>query len=107
MHSNIRPHFKLSIIPNEIFEFHHELKNWKILIKVCEINYLTSSGLVNGANGTFDDYTNTSPTTLLNFFFFNVQIGLNTIIKYVHMHEKILRFDKSWTQVKQKLLKYK
>jgi hypothetical protein len=81
-----------------------KLKN--ILIEFCANNYLTSNGLVNGANGTFGDYTNTSLIALLNYFL-NVQIGFDTRIKYLDMYEKFLRFDKCWTQIKQKLLKYK
>jgi len=98
MHPNMCPlHFKLSIIPKEIVEFHHELQIKKMLIELCVSNYLTSNGLVNGGNGTFDDYTNTSLIALLKKYFFNVQIGVDTRIKYLHMYEKFLMFDKSWT----------
>jgi hypothetical protein len=54
----------------------------KMLIKLCASNYLRSNGLVNGANGTFDNYTNTSLIALLKKYFFNVQIGIDTRIKY-------------------------
>jgi hypothetical protein len=39
-----------------------------MLINFCACNYLRSDGLVNGANGTFEDYINTFPILLLWIF---------------------------------------
>jgi len=79
-------------------------KQKSVLIKFCAWNYLRSNGLVNGANGTFEDYKNTFPILLLWIIFFNVQIIFNTRIKYLHMYEKFPRLDKSWTLIKQKIV---
>jgi hypothetical protein len=43
-----------------------------MLIRFCASNYLRSDGLVNGANGTFEDYINNVPILLLWIIYFNV-----------------------------------
>jgi len=43
-------------------------KQKNMLIKFCACNYLRSDGVVNGANGTFEDYINTFPIILLWIF---------------------------------------
>jgi hypothetical protein len=75
-----------------------------MLIRFCASNYLRSDGLVNGANGTFEDYINNVPILLLWIIYFNVQIIFNTRIKYLHMYEKFPRLNKIWTPIKQKIV---
>jgi hypothetical protein len=51
-------HFKLTMVN------HRELQTKKHVNKIL-CNYLRSNGLVNGANGTIEDYINTFPILLL------------------------------------------
>lgn len=53
-------------------------KQKNMLIKFCACNYLRLDGLVNSANGTFEDYIITFPILLLWIIFLNVQIIFNT-----------------------------
>ncbi len=50
-------HFKLLMLPFHTSGLHHELFFKKyMLVELCVENYATLNGLVNGANGTFEDY---------------------------------------------------
>jgi hypothetical protein len=50
-------HFKLPMIPNQTIKLHHELlKKNKMLVELCARNYIMLNGLINGANGIFEDY---------------------------------------------------
>jgi len=51
-------HFRLLMIPSQTTRLHHELLVKKnMLVELCARNYIKSNGLVNNANGTFQDYT--------------------------------------------------
>jgi hypothetical protein len=50
-------HFKLLMLPFHTSGFHHELFFKKYMfVELCVRNYATLNGLVNGANGAFEDY---------------------------------------------------
>jgi hypothetical protein len=83
-----RTHFKLFQLPNETCGLHIELLLKKyILIKLCVGNYSTLDGLVNGANGTFQDYIEVFNKQLIWINFENPCIGLNTKFQYTHMYD--------------------
>jgi hypothetical protein len=47
-------HFKLILMPNEIYGLHYELLLKKnLLVELCVGNYIILNGLINGANKTF------------------------------------------------------
>ncbi len=51
-------HFRLLMIPSQTTRLHHELLVKKnMLVELCARSYIKSNGLVNGANGPFQDYT--------------------------------------------------
>ncbi len=50
----------------------------KMLMELCVSNYATIDGLISGANGTFQDYIENNPKSLIRIFFHNPQIGINT-----------------------------
>jgi hypothetical protein len=57
---------------------HHELLlKIYILVKLCARNYAIVDGLVNGANGIFQDYTKNSEL-LIWIYFHNSKNGINT-----------------------------
>jgi hypothetical protein len=58
------------MVPSQIAGLHHELSIKKdMLIKLCARNYITSYGLVNGANESFINYTKTfSKITNMDMF---------------------------------------
>jgi hypothetical protein len=98
---NIFPtHFKLSQLPNETSELHIELLLKKnILVELCVGNYSTLDGLINGANGMFQDYIKVFNKQLIWIDFENPCIGLNTRLQYTHMYDKIQNLQKSWTPI--------
>jgi hypothetical protein len=50
-------HFKLLMLPFHTSGLHHELFFQKyMLVELCVGNYATLNRLVNGADGTFEDY---------------------------------------------------
>ncbi len=67
-------HFKLSMLTSHISSLHHELLLKKMLVELCVGNYATSNGLVNGVNGTFQDYIENNPKPLIWIHFHNPQI---------------------------------
>jgi hypothetical protein len=103
IHSKHCLHFKLSTLPSHISGFHHELLlKENMLMKLCVSNYATLDALVNGANGTFQNYVENNPKPLIWMHFHNPQIGINTRIKNVHIYEEFSTIDKKWTPIKQK-----
>jgi hypothetical protein len=49
-----------------------------MLMELCVSNYATLDGLINGANGTFQDYVENNRKPLIWIYFHNPQIGINT-----------------------------
>jgi hypothetical protein len=93
-------HFKLSQLPNETSGLHIELLLKKnILIEVFGGNYSTLDGLVNGANGMFQDYIKVFNKQLIWIDFENLPIGLNTRLQYTYMYDQIQNLQKSWTPI--------
>jgi hypothetical protein len=62
-------------------------------------------GLVNGANGTFQDYIENNPKPLIWIHFHNPQIRINIRIKNFHIYQEFSTIDKKWTPIKQKITK--
>ncbi len=58
IHSNTcLPHFKLSTNPTQIVGLHTNISlKWNMLVGLCVGTYITSNGLINGANKTFQSY---------------------------------------------------
>jgi hypothetical protein len=56
-------------------------------------------GLVNDANGTFQEYIEVFNKQLLWINFENPCIGLNIKLQYTHMYDKIQFKKKSWTSI--------
>ncbi len=65
-------HFKLSNLPFQMVILHYEIlfKN-KMLVELCAWNYETSNGLVNGANGIFEDFIETISKSFVGIPFCN------------------------------------
>jgi hypothetical protein len=49
-----------------------------MLMELYVSNYATLDGLINGANGTFQDYIENNPKPLIWIYFHNPKIGINT-----------------------------
>jgi hypothetical protein len=62
------------MLTSHISSLHHELLLKKMLVELCVGNYATSNGLVNGVNGTFQDYIENNPKPLIWIHFHNPQI---------------------------------
>ncbi len=74
----------------------------KMLVELRVNNYATLDGIVNGANGTFQNYIKKNPKPLIWIHFHNPQNGINTRIKNFHIYEQFLTIDKKWTPIEQK-----
>ncbi len=71
-------HFKLSNLPSQTTGLHYEiLVKKKLLMELCARNYETSNGLVNGANGIFEDFIESISKSFVWIHFHNPQIGHN------------------------------
>ncbi len=71
-------HFKLSILPSHTNGHHKLLLLKNMLMELCVRNYATLNGLVNAANGGFEDYIENNVKPLIWIYFHNPQIGINT-----------------------------
>jgi hypothetical protein len=71
---------------------------------LCASNYATLDGIVNGANGTFQDYVENNSKPLIWIHFHNTQIGINTRIKNSHIYEQFSTIDKKWTPIEHKIV---
>jgi hypothetical protein len=78
-----------------------------MLVELCVGNYETSNGLINGANGIFQDCTKVISKYLIWIQFQNFEIENKTRIKYFHVYEKFLGLIRIGHQLNIKLLKYK
>ncbi len=74
-------------------------------MELCVSNYATLDGLINGANGTFQDYVENNRKPLIWIYFHNPQIGINTWIKNSHIYDQFVTTNKKWTLVQQKIAK--
>ncbi len=54
-------------------------------MELCVDSYATLDGLVNGANGTFQDYIENNPKSLIWIHFHNPRIRINTPKKNFHI----------------------
>jgi hypothetical protein len=77
----------------------------KILVELCAGNYATSYDLVNGVDGTFQDYIENNPKQLIWIHFHNPQIGINTQIKNFHVYEQFPTIDNKCTPTEHKITK--
>jgi hypothetical protein len=83
------------MLPFHINSLHHELLLKKnMLVELCASNYATSDGLINGANGTFQEYIENNPKPLIWIHFYNPQIEINTCIKNFQIYKQFLTIDK-------------
>jgi hypothetical protein len=98
-------HFKLSNLPSQTTGLHYEiLVKKQLLVELCARNYETSNGLVNGANGIFEDFIESILKSFLWIHFHNPQIGHNTQIKNIQIYNEFPRLDKQWTPIKHKIV---
>jgi hypothetical protein len=65
-----------------------------MLVELCARNYETSDGLVNGANGIFEDFTKIISNSFVWIHFHNPWIGHNTQIKNLQIYDEFPRLDK-------------
>ncbi len=106
IHSKTCLHFKWSTLSSHISGFHHELLFLKnMLMKLCVSNYATLDALINGANGTFQDYIENNPKPLIWIHFHNPLIGINTLIKKCHIMNS-LQLTRNGDQQNKKLQNY-
>jgi hypothetical protein len=73
-------------------------------MKLCVGNYETSNGLVNGANGIFEDFTKIISKSFIWIHFHNPRIGHNTQIKNLQIYDEFSRLDKQWTPIEHKIV---
>jgi hypothetical protein len=66
----------------------------KSLVELCVGNYETSDGLVNGANGIFENFTKIISNSFVWIHFHNPQIGHNKKIKNLQIYDEFPRLDK-------------
>jgi hypothetical protein len=62
-------------------------------------NYNTLNGLVNGANETFKDFTQTFSKPFIWIQFYNSKIGNKTRIKILHIYKQFPIINKEWTPI--------
>jgi hypothetical protein len=54
------------MIPNQTTKLHHELLMKKnMLVELCARNYIMSNGVINGANGIFENYRKMSSKSFI------------------------------------------
>jgi hypothetical protein len=79
------------------------LKN--MLIELCVGNYATLDGLVNGANGIFKYYIETSTSkSFIWIYFENPRIGNNKRVENYYLYKQFPRLNKSWTPIERKFV---
>jgi hypothetical protein len=71
-----------------------------MLVESCAKDYNTLDGLVNGANGTFKDFTQTSSKSFIWMQFYNSKIGNKRRIKILHICKQFPIISKEWTPIK-------
>ncbi len=72
---------------------------------MCAKNCNTLDGLVNGANGTFKDFTQTFSKSFIWIQFYNSKIGNKTRIKKLHIYKKNCIINKQSTPIEKKTTK--
>jgi hypothetical protein len=70
-----------------------------MLVKLGVGNYDTLDGLVNGANGTFKDFTQTSSKSFIWIEFYNSKIGNKMRNKTLHIYEQFPIINTEWTPI--------
>jgi len=75
-----------------------------MLMELCVRNYETTDGLVNGANGIFEDFTKTISKYFVWIHFHNHQIRHNTWIKNLQIYDEFPGLDKQWTPIELKII---
>jgi len=73
-----------------------------MLVELCVGNYDTLDGLVNGADGTFKDFTQTFSTSFIWTKFYNSKIGNKMRNKNLHIYEQFLIIITEWTHIEKK-----
>jgi hypothetical protein len=74
-----------------------------MLVELCARNYETSDGLVNGANGIFEDFIESISKSFVWIHFHNPQIGHNALIKNLQIYDEFTRLDKQRTPIECKI----
>jgi len=77
---------------------------FKKYVSLCASNYATLDAIVNGANGTFQDYVENNSKPLIWIHFHNTQIRINTRIKNSHIYKQFSTIDKKWTPIEHKIV---
>jgi hypothetical protein len=73
-----------------------------MLVELCVRNYDTLDGLINGADGTFKDFTQTSSKSFIWIEFYNSKIGNKMKNKNLHIYEQFLIITTEWTPIEKK-----
>jgi len=98
-------HFKLSTNPSQKIGLHIKiLHKWNTLVELWIAYYVTSYGLVNDVDETFQDYIKTSLKSSIWIKFFKICVKYNTKIENSHIYEMFLIFyklDTNWKRIVQ------
>jgi hypothetical protein len=71
---------------------------------LCARIYDTLDGLVNGVDGAFKDFTQTSWKSFIWIQFYNSKIENKTRTKNLHIYEQFLVINKEWTPIEKKII---
>ncbi len=74
-------------------------------MELCEGDYKTLNGLMNGANGIFEDFAKTISKKLLWVYFHNLYIGHIMNYKFTNLWRIPKALTKKWTPIEHKLSK--
>jgi hypothetical protein len=76
-----------------------------MLVELCVGNYETFDGLVNVADGIFEDFTKIISKSFVWIHFHNPHIRHNTRIKNLQIYDEFPKLDKKWTPIERKIAK--
>jgi hypothetical protein len=92
--------FKLSTNPSQKIGLHIEiLHKWNTLVELWIGDYVTSYGLVNDVDETFQDYIRISLKSLIWIKFFKICVEYNTKLENSDIYEMFLILYKNWTPI--------
>jgi hypothetical protein len=74
-----------------------------MLVELFVRNYDTLDGLVNGVDGTFKYFTQTSSKSFIWIEFYNSKIGKKTRNKNLHIYEQFPIINTKWTPIEKKI----
>jgi hypothetical protein len=76
-----------------------------MLIELCAKSYNTLDGLINGANETFKDFTQTFSKSFIWIQVYKSKIEKKTRIIFLHIYKQFPIINKEWTPIEKKITK--